>query len=567
VSLDAPGGERRRWLLAWLATFFGFVAVAHGNFETADAAFTMHAAHGLATRGDSGLRRADQGGELPGEQLGAFDIHRSTAAGERRNGKVGANGLAYVWFPVGHVWLLAPWTLAGDALRGAFPAVERAYRERVAPGLSDAQLASYAALSYLEGGPVPMQAPIAMLLPPACAASMLVLLLALARRLGANGRDAAWTALTIVLATQCFALGREQLSDGPGLVLLLAALLAVVAVHQGARSRTAALAGALASGAVVLRYPAVLAVAAFAVAIALACRRRRDWRPLLAFVLGGVPLAALFLATNHARFGDPLETGYPSAGAWFDQGPWNVWKVLLGAGRGVAWLSPLLWVALPLAARRGAVRELRWLAWALLLPLLLLFATAQGWHGGRNWGCRYVTPGVVCFLAVVLPQALPWRRWPFATAALVLLGAFASVTSVVAPVRGVLQLAEQAWQAGGSAGERDDVAGWHPRYTPLVANWRYAAAAARGDLDAAAAGARPGFDASAAVFGVPARSAEQARAPDRWEDRGFRHLWWRFLGALLGVPGWLLVAPVAVLAVALGALAARAGPSGFATAR
>ncbi len=559
----------RRSPFAWLAAFFGFVAVAHGNFETTDAGFTMHAAHGLWTRGDSGLRLAEQGGELPGERAGAFDIHASQREGNRRNGKVGANGLAYVWFPVGHVWLLVPLVAAGDAMRRALPDVERAYRDRVAPGVPDGALVGHG--PYREGSPVLMQASIALLLPAACAATMLLLLARIARQLGAAERDAWIAALAIVVGTQCFALGRETLSDGPGLVLLLAALTAVVAVHRGAGARTAVFAGLLASAAVVLRYPNVLAVAAFVVAIVLACRRRASWAPLAAFVLGGVPLAVLFLATNHARFGNPFDTGYPDAGDWFDQPPWlGLGKLLFAAGRGILWLSPLLWLALPLAARRGAVRELRWLAWTLLLLPLLLFATAQGWHGGRNWGCRYVTPGVVTFLALVLPQVLPWRRWRTVWVVLVAIGVAANVTSVVAPVRGVIQLSTQAFAAAGGRGDADDVVGWHPRYTPLLVNWRYAAATWRGDYESADGTTRHGSAHTIEpLFGVAARTPEQGFAPVRWEDRGFRHLWWRFAGALAGVPGTLLLAPVLVLAALFAVLAARGGrpASTFPTAR
>ena len=556
VGARSSGG-RGRVLLAWLATFFTFAAVAHGNFETTDAGFTMHAAHGLWTRGDSGLRRAEQGGELPGERLGAEDIADSQRRGARRNGKVGVDGLAYVWFPVGHVWLLVPFVAVGDALRSAFPDVEQAYRDRVAPGEPEHALAGR--LDYVEGSPVLMQGTIAVLLPPACAATMLVLLLGLARQLGASGRDAAWSALATVFATQCFALGRETLSDGPGLVLLLAALRAVVAVHHGGAARTAALAGVLAGGAVVLRYPSVLAVGAFAVVIALACRRRGSWRPLGAFVLGGAPIAALFLATNHARFGDPFDTGYPEYGDWFDQAPWNVWKLLFGAGRGVLWLSPLLWLAVPLALRRGPVRELRWLAWTLLLLPLALFATAQGWHGGRNWGCRYATPGVVAFLGLVLPQAVPWRRWPRATALALLAGVFASVTSVLAPVRGVLQLAAQAHAAAGdTVAAADDVTGWHPRYTPLLVNWRYAAQSLRGAFEHGDAPRHGSEHTIEPLFGVGARTPGQGHAPERWEDRAFRHLWWRFFGDLLGVAGWSLLAPVVAFAGLCAWLAARA---------
>jgi hypothetical protein len=217
------------------------------------------------------------------------------------------------------------------------------------------------------------------------------------------------------------------------------------------------------------------------------------------------------------------------------------------------------------------VRELHWLAWTLLALPLLLFATAQGWHGGRNWGCRYVTPGVVTFLALVLPQALPWRRWPLATALALLLGLFAAVTSVIAPVRGVLQLAAQAFAASGDDGLADDVTGWHPRYTPLLVNWRYAAASARGDFERQGGEPRHGGDHTIEpLFGVAARTPEHGFAPMRWEDRAGRHLWWRCFGDLFAVSGLLLLAPVALLAVAFAALAVRAGrvpASTFPTAR
>ena len=45
-------GARKGPLLAWLGAFLLFVCVAHGNFETTDAGFTMHAARALWHRGD-----------------------------------------------------------------------------------------------------------------------------------------------------------------------------------------------------------------------------------------------------------------------------------------------------------------------------------------------------------------------------------------------------------------------------------------------------------------------------------------------------------------------------------
>lgn len=545
----SDGVPRSTLVGAWLLAFGLFLAVAHGNFETTDAGFTMHAARALWVRGDSGLLREDQGGELLGERLGAAYIHHWQAQGARRSGKVGTNGRAYVWYPVGHVWLLAPLCALGDRLTQSFPGADAAFRERVAPGWPPSALASNT--SWVEGHPVLTQGLISLLVPPACGASILLLLVLLARQFGARGADAFWPAVAIVVATQCFALGREQLSDGPGLVFLLGALLAVVIVHHGRGTAvTACLGGLTAAAAVLLRYQNALTVAALAAALAHACHRQRRWRDFGWFLLGGLPLLVLFLATNHARFGSVFDTGYPEAGDWFDQPVWQGgWKLLVGAGRGVLWLSPIAWFGFVLCSRR-AVPALRWLAVLVLAMPWLLFSTAQGWQGGQCWGARYLTHGLVALLAIALPQARPWRRWPRLWLLACALGLSVAVTSTVAPVRGVLQLATQAVAAAGLPGDPADITGWRLRYTPLLANWRYAAACWRGDFETADGQPRNGSAHTIeALFGVAANEPGQALAPVRWEDRQGRHLWWRFWSELLGVSAAWLLLPVAGLLV------------------
>lgn len=553
----------RTLLAAWLATFFGFAAVAHGDFETSDAAFTMQAARAWYARGDSGLRLPEQGATSPAEVAAARWIHHHEAAGARKDGKIGQNGLAYVWYPVGHLWLLVPFVALGEGLAAAAPSLEAAFRDRMAPGASDAELEHR--LDYVTAAPVVTQGVIALLLPASCMATTALLLFLLAQALGAGRADAARSTLAIVLATQCFALGREQLSDGPGLTLLVALLLVVVKMGRGPGSRRLAFAaGALAGAAVLLRYQTALAVLAAGLALVLACHRRGHWRDLAAFAAGGAPFAVLLLLVNWQRFGDPLVTGYPKADDWFDQPIWiGLPKILLGAGRGILWCSPLLWLALPLAWRRRDPLPHRWLAWTLFLTPVLMFAAARGWQGGQCWSVRYVTPGVVALLALVLPQTSPWRRWPRTWTFLCALGVFANATSVVAPVRGVLQLAAQAVQATldheVAAGQLDpaaaarvdaaDVTGWAPRYSPFVANWRYAWLSTVGGFELATGQPNDGGAAGIeALFGVAAATPAQGLAPQRWEDRRGRHLWWRFWGDLLGVPGLWLGLPFVVLA-------------------
>jgi hypothetical protein len=135
------------------------------------------------------------------------------------------------------------------------------------------------------------------------------------------------------------------------------------------------------------------------------------------------------------------------------------------------------------------------------------------------------------------------------------------LTSVVAPVRGQIQLMSQALEAheqrAVAAGELDlqdrtidaaDVGGWHPRYSPIYRNWLYAWHSRVGGFEAADGAPLHGSARSVgAVYGVEALTAAQGHVPLHWADRCGRHLWWRFWGDLYGVSGLLLVLPVALL--------------------
>ena len=551
---ERDNAANRMWL-AWLGTFLLFVCVAHGNFETTDAGFTMQAARSLWHRGDSALLTEQQGGASLSEQVGAAYIINSEQKGGRINGKIGVNGHAYVWFPMGHVFLMAPFVPLGDALEQVLPQADPRFQQKVQPFFQ----------SYIEGSPVVTQGLISLLLPSLCMATSILLLYRIARELGARNYDAVWTALAIGLATQAFALGREQLSDGPDLMFLLASMLPIVRLHLGTQARHTALwAGMMAGCAVLMRYQTAFVVVTFALVLLLACWRRKQYRDLCMFAVGGAPFLVVFLLTNYLRFGNPLVTGYPEVGDWFNASPWaGLAKLLFAAGRGILWFSPILWLPLPLALQWRQKVQLRWLAWVLFLTPLLLFMKAQGWQGGQAWAIRYVTPGIVALLVIVLPQTKPWQTWPRLWRALVAIGWFVSLTSVVAPVRGQLQLADQAIradlmravaegrisQAEAAVVDSADYGGWHPNYTPLVANWIYALHSRDNYFEDTQQKPRDGGKNSIVpVYGVaPVLEDPQGFVPRHWADRNGRHLWWRFWGDLYGVNKWLLVLPVAVL--------------------
>jgi 4-amino-4-deoxy-L-arabinose transferase-like glycosyltransferase len=555
--------------MAWMGAFFVFFCTAHGNLESLDSTATMHAAKALWMRGDSGLLRQDQGAQWLGEWALSGYIQQQASEGKHTYGKVGTNGRTYVWFPIGHVWLMVPLVAVGEALQNAFPVFEERYRELVAPGVPDERLVGNQ--SYRDGHLVLDHALVAMLLPPFFGATSVLLLFLIARALGAASRDAAWSALAITLGTQLFPLGNETLSDGPGMCFLLAALLATVRAHVGTASPRTLVLGGLAAGAAVLtRYPHALIVPVFGLAIALASWRRRRPLDLLWFALGGLPCLALLLGIDFLRFGDPSDTGYPKFGSWFNYPlVYGLTKLLFAAGKGTLWLSPMLWFALPLGVKKARVPQLRWLAWVLFAIPMAMFSMTNGWQSGQCWGARYVTPGIVGLCAIVLPQARPWARHRRLFFVLFTIGCLVNFTSVLAPTRGHNQLAGQAvdamydrelaagkiTQADRDGVDEADHFFFLPRFSPLHANWTYAWKSWRGDFERP--DGRPN-DGSAntiePLFGItamPGKEVPQGSAPIHWEDRGGRHLWWVFWGAMLGVPSLLLLLPALLLAVGL----------------
>jgi hypothetical protein len=133
-----------------------------------------------------------------------------------------------------------------------------------------------------------------------------------------------------------------------------------------------------------------------------------------------------------------------------------------------------------------------------------------------------------------------------------------AATSMVAPTRGAQQLAAQGVEAMYAnrlaeglitpldfASAKDDPAdhfSFQPRFSPIHLHWHYAFRSLTGGFEDAAGAPRNGAEFTIEpLFGI--RSAEPAygRAPSHWEDRGMRHLWFRFLGELLSVPWWLLL--------------------------
>jgi hypothetical protein len=293
------------------------------------------------------------------------------------------------------------------------------------------------------------------------------------------------------------------------------------------------------------------------------------------FVLGGLPCLLLLCTVDWLRFGKIGETGYGNSALaqWFNYPPWlGLPKILIAGGKGILWFSPLLWLSVPgvFTALRGAMR---WLCLLLFALPLLMFSSTNGWQSGQCWGIRYVTPAVVALLILVLPVQQPWRRHPRMFWVLCAIGALVNLTSLVAPTRGQNQLAGQAveafyrraYQEGRiSRQDLDDLDHadhyfflW--RFSPLHSNWTYARLSLAGELEDEHGQPRNGAEHNILpMFGVDAagivpmperdKATAMTAGPQHWEDRGFRHLWWRFWADLLGFSSLWLLLPALALA-------------------
>jgi hypothetical protein len=457
-------------------------------------------------------------------------------------GMAGRNGRAYVWFPIGHQLLMVPCVAAGEALARAMPAPERHLFELKGGSEEFGRFFwSRLLVSFL---PVPF------------AAGSVLLVFLLALRLQCTARGALLVAGVATLCTQFWPGSSETTSDVPGAFFLLAMAERVFAHRAASGSprsdrRRLLVAGLCGGMAVLVRYPHAAPALVLALGAAHTAYHRGRLGDVAWLAAGAAPAAGALLYSNWARFGSLLETGY-SAGAtstWFGYPlHWGVPFILAAPGKGILWFSPPIWIAAWAMLRRAAT----WpglMAWPALLVPLLVFGRAGGWAAGQCWGIRYFTAAVVLLVTVGLSVARPWERMPRRFALVCGLGLAVSLGGVLTPYRGDRYLAHVATGAlYPAAAERDraEIFNVLPRFTPLMSHWGYAWLSLTGRLEAG--GSR---NTTEPLFGVsvPGPLGEEVR-PTQAEDRGFRHVWPRYLHAFFGVPaaiGWAWLALTTLL--------------------
>ena len=275
-----------------------------------------------------------------------------------------------------------------------------------------------------------LEAAAAASLMPLITGALAAALFGLGRRLGAPRPAAVLVAAGTVLGTYLLPYGRDFFSEP------LVALGLVVMIERALAGREAQ-AGAALAFAVLARPQSAAFVPLLFAFLALRAGGARPAATAIARTL--VPLAvaaAITIAYNLIRFGDPLQFGYePPVDPGFTT------PLLEGAGglllspeKSIVLFAPaIMLVPFALVALWRRERAVPALLVALFAAAFVLAATWHSWMGGWSWGPRLVIPGV----SVVLVALGPWigehaKRLRFA-AVLFALGFALSFSAVLAP--------------------------------------------------------------------------------------------------------------------------------------
>jgi hypothetical protein len=291
---------------------------------------------------------------------------------------------------------------------------------------------------------------------PVVTGALAAALFALGRRLGAPRPAAALVAVGTVLGTYLLPYGRDFFTEP------LVALGVVVMIERALAERELQAGGALALAVLARPQTAAFVPVLWAFLAARAAGRAREAAPrparrsaraaggegeaarpaagaLVAIARTLAPLAlaaALTIAYNLARFGDPLQFGYeppvdPGFTTPFFEGAAGL---LLSPEKSLVLFAPALVLVAPaLVALARRSRATAALLVALFATSFVLAATWHSWMGGWSWGPRLVIPGVVVLLVALGPWIGADSGRMRLAAALFALGFVLSLPAVLAP--------------------------------------------------------------------------------------------------------------------------------------
>jgi 4-amino-4-deoxy-L-arabinose transferase-like glycosyltransferase len=269
--------------------------------------------------------------------------------------------------------------------------------------------------------------------------------------LGYRRRTSLFVALAYGLATVAWPYARTAFSETLlAFWLILAAWAAYCYVRTDRWGWMALLGVAVAAG-VASKYVMAVAGPIFALYLLLHFWPRDDWRARWRWagrtiLAGGIPFALIIgalMAFNYARFGSLLETGYTNGpptsaiNTWTKKATFlpSLYSFFFSSGKGFFFFSPptvlALWGVPALVRRR---RNVTWLLLAVAAAYPLFYSAVHRWHGGANWGPRYIvciTPFLVLPVGAFLERSDLTRWWRVGSATvLFVLGCWIQMSTI-----------------------------------------------------------------------------------------------------------------------------------------
>ncbi len=277
------------------------------------------------------------------------------------------------------------------------------------PGAALAQLSHAVAPSY-----DPLVRPLATHLgPSALGALACVVFFLLLGDLGIRARTASAATVILACATTTWVYAHYPYSEILQLTAFLGLFRQVLRTAEDPSRRNALWLGVWAGALLNAKYVFASAIVGGMVVIVWALRKRLDelWRVVGWTAVTGVPLLALALAYNWARWGSIARTGYePYLDAYFGGSLFDgAWGMLGSPNKSALLYSPplvLALIALPAAVRARPRLGLAMLT--MVVPVFAIYCTYRSWSGDYAWGPRFfvwATPVVLVPIAWALDAA------------------------------------------------------------------------------------------------------------------------------------------------------------------
>ncbi len=304
----------------------------------------------------------------------------------------------------------------------------------------------------------------------------------LVRELRGSRRTALFTAFAVGLGSVLWPYARTFFGESLLAFWLVVATWAMIRYVRTAQPGWLALWGSVFGLGVLTKYIMVISFPIFflyllAVFFRMPKRQRWPWarRSLTTALIPLVTLTLLGGAFNYARFGSILETGYTqserrgSVSSWAERARPLVggYGFLFSSGKGFFFFSPpavLFFLGFKSLYRRWREETVLLLGLILIYPAFYSFVT-HNWHGGGNWGPRYivcVTPLVLLIGGFFLERRdlSQWLRVLVATGLLVL-GVWVQISFHF------VNFATYLFSDVPVERQR-----YHPVHSPLLAQWR-----------------------------------------------------------------------------------------------